>query len=71
MSDLPIEDRKEIPLSVDQRLDALTADVRELARGINVQGALLESIVVAADSVLKKYLDLTRKVEKKDAPAAE
>lgn len=64
MSDLPLEGRvvetKEVPLTVEQRLDSLAKDVRELARGINTQGRLLETIVVASDQVVKKYLELTR-----------
>lgn len=66
MADLPLEGRvveneKEVPLTDMQRIDLLTQDVKELARGINTQGALLESIVIAFDSVVKKYLQLTRK----------
>lgn len=69
MADLPlegrvVEDKKEVPLTSDQRLDLLTQDVRELARGINTQARLLESIIVAFDGVVKKYLELTRIPEK-------
>ena len=68
MSDLPLEGRevvtKEVPLTVEQRLDLLGQDVKELARGINTQGRLLEAIVVASDQVVKKYLELTRIAEK-------
>lgn len=68
MADLPLEGRvveaKDAPLTDTQRLDLLTQDIRELARGINTQGALLESVVVAFDSVVKKYLALTRIAEK-------
>lgn len=68
MSDLPlegrvVEDKKDVPLTNEQRLDLLATDVKELARGINTQGALLESMVIAFDSVVKKYLVLTRKYE--------
>jgi len=66
MADLPlegrvVEDKKDVPLTDTQRIELLTQDVKELARGINVQGALLESMVLAFDHVVKKYLDLTRK----------
>lgn len=68
MADLPLEGRvvetKDAPLTDTQRLDLLTRDIKELARGINTQGALLESIVVAFDSVVKRYLVLTRIPEK-------
>lgn len=65
MADIPlegrvVEEKKEIPLTNEQRLDALTQDVKELARGINTQGALLEAIVLAFDRVVGKYLELTR-----------
>jgi len=68
MADLPlegrvVEEKKDVPLTDAQRIELLTQDVKELARGINTQGALLESIVVAFDSVVKKYLVLTRKYE--------
>jgi len=68
MADLPlegrvVEDKKDVPLTDVQRIDLLTQDVKELARGINTQGALLESIVLAFDYVVKKYLDLTRKTD--------
>jgi len=73
MADLPVEGRvfeekKEVALTENQRLDSLTKDIRELARGVNVQGALLESIVVAFDTVLKKYLDLTRPPQQEPSP---
>jgi hypothetical protein len=74
MADLPlegrvVEDKKEVPLTDAQRLDLLTQDVQELARGINTQARLLESIILAFDHVVKKYLDLTRKPdESKEKP---
>lgn len=77
MADLPLEgretktiDTKEVPLTTDQRFDLLTKDVQELARGINTQGALLETIVLALDTVVQKYLQLTRRPtdEKKEEP---
>lgn len=63
MADLPLEGRaktetKEVPLTAEQRLERLEKDVVELARGVNTQGALLESIVHAFDSVIKTYLTL-------------
>ena len=60
MADLPIEEKKEVPFTTEQRLDAITQDVQELARGINTQARLLESIVLAFDHVVKQYLELTR-----------
>jgi len=65
MADLPlegrvVEDKKEVPLTDTQRIDLLTQDVKELARGINTQGALLEAIVLSFDRVVAKYLELTR-----------
>lgn len=73
MADLPLEGRtvtekKEVKLNVEERLDLLSKDVLELARGINTQGALLESIIVAFDHVVKKYLSLTKV---SDAPKEE
>lgn len=64
MADLPLEGRtvenkKEVPLTDTQRIDLLTQDVQELARGINTQARLLDSIVLAFDHVVKKYLELT------------
>ena len=69
MADLPlegrvVEDKKEVPLTTEQRLDLLAQDVRELARGINTQGALLENMITAFDSIVRKYLTLTRVPEK-------
>lgn len=66
MADLPlegrvVEEKKEIPLTEGQRLDLLTQDVQELARGINTQARLLEAVVYAFDHVVKQYLKLTRK----------
>lgn len=69
MADLPlegrvVEDKNEVPLTSDQRLDLLTQDIRELARGVNTQARLLETIIYAFDHVVKKYLELTRIAEK-------
>jgi len=75
MSDLPLEGRvveenpKVATLSLEQQLEVAQGDIRELARGINTQGALLESIVIAFDGVVKKYLELTRKYEPATAVA--
>jgi hypothetical protein len=60
MSDIPLEGREikeERPLTQEE-INAL--DIRELQRGINVQAALLESIVLAFDHVLKRYIELTQ-----------
>lgn len=66
MADLPlegrvVEDKKEVPLTLEQRVDLLTQNIQELARGTNTQARLLESIVYAFDHVVKQYLALTRK----------
>lgn len=50
----------EAPLTPEQRIDALTRDIQELGRGVNAQAKLLESIVTACDSVIKKYIELTK-----------
>ena len=74
MADLPlegrvVEDKKDVPLTDTQRIELLTQDVKELARGINTQGALLEVIVLSFDRVVAKYLELTRKPnEPKEKP---
>lgn len=65
MSDLPlegrvVEDKKEVPFTLEQQVNILRKDVQELARGVNTQGALLEAIVKASDHVVQKYLELTR-----------
>lgn len=67
MSDLPLEGRvvqkdekTEAPLSLEQRVEILERDLREIARGVNVQASLLESIVVSFDKVVQKYLHLIR-----------
>lgn len=65
MSDLPlegrvVEEKKQVPLTTEQRLDLLAQDVKELARGVNTQAQLLEAIVLANDRVVQKYLELTR-----------
>lgn len=65
MADLPlegrvVEDKKDVPLSLEQQVDILRKDIQELARGINTHGVLLQSIVVAFDHVVKKYLDLVK-----------
>lgn len=81
MADLPLEgrtvDKKDVPLTVEERLERTEKDIVELARGVNTQGALLEGIVTAFDSVIKTYLTLIGKYvppkvaekpsEKKDA----
>ena len=68
MADLPLEgrkkqvvDEKEVPLTVEERLDRAEADIKEIARGVNVQGALLQGIVNSFDAVIKTYLMLIGK----------
>lgn len=51
---------KPVELTTDQKIEILAKDIRELGRGVNVQAQLLESIVVAFDAVVKKYLQLTQ-----------
>lgn len=70
MADLPlegrtevVEDKKTVPLSLEQRVDLMGQDIRELARGVNTQARLLESVILAFDHVVKKYLELTRKTD--------
>lgn len=65
MADIPlegrvVEDKKDVPLTTEQRLDLLAQDVKELARGVNTQAKLLEAIVMANDRVVATYLELTR-----------
>lgn len=65
MADLPLEGRttvesREIPLTTEEKIDMLAKDVREVARGVNTQAALLETIVVAFDHIVKRYIELTR-----------
>lgn len=73
MSDLPVEqkeEKKEIPLTPEQRLEKAEKDIQEIARGVNTQAALLEGIISSYDSVIKTYLALTaapKAAEKKDA----
>jgi hypothetical protein len=76
MADLPlegrvVEEKKEVPLTDAQRIDLLTKDVQELARGINTQARLLESIVLAFDHVVKQYLSLTTVAGKPNEEAPE
>lgn len=61
MADLPIEEKKEVLLTVEQRLERAEKDIQEIARGVNVQGALLEGIVNSFDAVIKTYLTLVGK----------
>lgn len=68
MADLPLEgratqtdDKKEVPLTLEQRVEILERDLQETARGVNLQAALLEGIVHAFDSVIKTYLTLIGK----------
>lgn len=65
MADLPLEGRtvvetaKQVPITLEKRVELLTQDVQEVARGINTQAKLLESIVLACDHIVKKYVELT------------
>lgn len=68
MADLPLEGRKtqvtekkDVPLTVEERLDRAEKDIQEIARGVNTQGALLEGIVNSFDAVIKTYLTLIGK----------
>lgn len=61
MSDLPIEEKKEVLLTIEERLARAEKDIQEIARGVNVQGALLEGIVNSFDAVIKTYLTLIGK----------
>ena len=62
MSDLPIQkdDKKEVPLALEQRIEKTEKDIQEVARGVNTQAALLEFIVVSFDRIVQKYLALIR-----------
>lgn len=49
-------------LPADKDADQITGlrnDINELARGINVQARILESVVVACDTIVKAYLAAT------------
>lgn len=71
MSDLPIQndDKKPVPLSLEDRLGIAERDIQELSRGINTQAALLETIIIAFDRVVQKYLSLIRGAEPKEGEA--
>lgn len=65
MADLPLEgrtvvDKKEVPLTLEQRVGNLEKDILELARGVNTQASLLEAIVISSDRIVQKYLSLMR-----------
>lgn len=67
-------DKKTVPLTTEQRLINVEKNVEEVARGVNLQARLLEAIVKASDSVVKKYLELVRvpaPVEGQDSAPAE
>lgn len=66
MSDLPIQqdDKKPLELTLEQRVEILERDIREVARGTNTQAALLEFIVVSFDRIVQKYLALIRQEPK-------
>lgn len=76
MADLPLEgrtvvDKKEVPLTVEQRLTNLEKDILELARGVNTQASLLEAVVVSSDRIVQKYLSLMRGPQPVDAKVEE
>lgn len=76
MADLPLEgrtvvDKKEVPLTVEQRLTNLEKDILELARGVNTQASLLEAVVVSSDRIVQKYLSLMRGPQPVDVKAEE
>lgn len=66
MADLPLEGRtvvtekKENPLTLEQRVDLQGKDIQELARGLNTQARLLEAVVTAANYVGEMYAKLTQ-----------
>lgn len=62
MADLPVAgiETKEVALTLEQRVEILERDIKEVARGVNVQGSLLQAIVHASDHIVKKYIELTR-----------
>lgn len=67
MADLPAngqvvqkEDVKQAPLTLQEQVNLLRQDVIELARGVNTQARLLESIVSANNSIVQTYLELTK-----------
>lgn len=72
MSDIPLEDReiKQAQTRALTQEEINTLDIRELQRGINVQAALLESIVLAFDHVLKRYIELTQ-IKQQEKPSEE
>lgn len=66
MADLPIEktetvDKKEVPLTLEERVARNEGDILELARGVNTQAQLLEGMITAFDHVIKTYLRLIQK----------
>lgn len=63
MSDLPlegrvVEEKKEVPLTLEQRVDQMARDIQELARGINAQAKLLGAVVLASDRIVNTYTEL-------------
>lgn len=72
MADLPIQndEKKEVPLTLEERVKILESDVRELSRGANAQASLLEGIVVSFDKVVQRYLSITRTEPNEKPPEA-
>lgn len=67
MADLPVngevvqkDDKKQAPLTLQEQINLLRQDILELARGVNTQARLLESIVTASESITQTYVELTR-----------
>lgn len=65
MADLPLEGRTEqkdekkpVPLTLEQQVSLLRKDIIELSRGVNTQARLLEAIVAASEHIIKVYNDL-------------
>lgn len=72
MADLPIQndEKKEVPLTLEERVGILERDLKEVARGVNTQASLLESIVLTFDAVVQRYLVLTRPKTDEKPPEA-
>lgn len=67
MADLPVNgevvektEKKQAPLTLQEQINLLRQDILELARGVNTQARLLESIVTASESITQTYVELTR-----------
>lgn len=67
MADLPAhgqivqkEDKKQVPLTLQEQVNLLRQDILELARGVNTQARLLEAIVTASETITQTYVEITR-----------